>query len=226
MVLSVAARNAAINAVTTLVESGAAAPTLELATSDNFSSVGLILTLDSADAFLATAGGVSDINLGAAVSGTATLTDTLTHKRLKDGDGNVITGISEACNAITGLMGGGTLQYCNSDASVIYASYSLGATAFGPAVNGVATANNLPFTTTATAGTATHYRFVDSGGVEVDLQPLPGALIIPGGTLAVNSVTYTVGAFDPVLSPALSVTNGSTYELLSGQTNQLNIGST
>ena len=83
------------------------------------------------------------------------------------------------------------------------AELAFGATAFAPAVNGVATANAITQDAAIDAsGTATFFRVFQSGGTVVvfqgtvaltgaDLNITPSVSLIQNGTLSISSLTYT-----------------------------------
>jgi hypothetical protein len=107
-----------------------------------------------------------------------------------------------ACDAIAALHNGGTLEFQTSaDAEV--ATVTFGATAFGAATGGTATANAIGSDTSATGGTTTKFVTKTSGAAII----LTGSVgtsgtdiiidntVVPAGvTVALTSFTITVPA--------------------------------
>ncbi|MGL4272496.1 MAG: hypothetical protein ACRCTO_09410 [Pseudomonas paracarnis] len=132
------------------------------------------------------------------------------------------TGINAARNAaldaITPSLNGGSLRIysgtapANADAAlgaaVLLAQATLGATAFGAAVNGVATANAITADSSADAtGTPTFFRLLAANGTtvvyqgtagasgqELNLSNLSGGQIVAGGSVSIASLTITQAA--------------------------------
>jgi hypothetical protein len=120
-----------------------------------------------------------------------------------------------ALNAVTATVNNGTLRIysgtapANADASLsgntLLAQLTLGATAFGAAASGVATANAISADTSADAtGTPTFFRLLASNGTtvvyqgtagasgqELNLSNLSGGQIVAGGSVSVTSLTVT-----------------------------------
>jgi hypothetical protein len=118
---------------------------------------------------------------------------------------------SLAANAVTARLNNGFLRLysgvapANANAALsgntLLAQKTFGATAFGAAVNGVATANAIGQDASNDAsGTATFFRAFESDGVTVVFQGtvavegaelnLPSTNIVAGGITAVSSFTY------------------------------------
>jgi hypothetical protein len=120
-----------------------------------------------------------------------------------------------ALNAITATVNNGSLRIysgtapANADGSLsgntLLAQLTLGATAFGSAASGVATANAISADTSADAtGTPTFFRLLASNGTtvvyqgtagasgqELNLSNLSGGQIVAGGSVSVTSLTVT-----------------------------------
>jgi hypothetical protein len=120
-----------------------------------------------------------------------------------------------ALNAVTATVNNGTLRIysgtapANADAALsgntLLAQLTLGATAFGAAASGVATANAISADTSADAtGTPTFFRLLASNGTtvvyqgtagasgqELNLSNLSGGQIVAGGSVSVTSLTVT-----------------------------------
>jgi hypothetical protein len=114
-------------------------------------------------------------------------------------------GASLAADALLAqLNGGGKLriydgaQPATADTAVtaqtLLAELSFSATAFGPAVNGVATANAITGTTALATGIATWFRTVTAGGAAVFDGKAARALDDPAADLVLNSVAIGIGA--------------------------------
>jgi hypothetical protein len=115
---------------------------------------------------------------------------------------------SFAANAVTVRCNSGTLRIysgtppANANASLsgntLLANLSFGATAFAPAVNGVATANAITQDSSADAtGTATFFRALESDGTTVVFQ---GSVGTSGAELNLSSVSIVAGGQVPVTS--------------------------
>ena len=119
---------------------------------------------------------------------------------------------SRAADAVTARCNSGSLRIysgtapANADAALsgntLLASLPFGATAFGAAVNGVATANAITADSSADAtGTATFFRALESDGTTVVWQGTVGTSgaelnlstlsVLAGGNVSVSSLTYT-----------------------------------
>lgn len=120
---------------------------------------------------------------------------------------------SRAADAVTARCNNGVLRLysgavpANADAALsgntMLAEVTFGATAFAPAVNGVATANAISQDSAIDAsGTATFFRAFESGGTVAvfqgtvavsgaDLNVTPSVSLIQNGTLSISSLTYT-----------------------------------
>lgn len=120
-----------------------------------------------------------------------------------------------ALNAITATVNNGTLRIysgtapANADGALsgntLLAQLTLGATAFGAAASGIATANAISADTSADAtGTPTFFRLLASNGTtvvyqgtagasgqELNLSNLSGGQIVAGGSVSVTSLTVT-----------------------------------
>ena len=114
-------------------------------------------------------------------------------------------GANSAADAVCALANSGLLriydgvQAATADtalgAQVLLAELTLNATAFGAAVNGVATANAITADSSANAtGTATWFRVLDSGGVDVTDNLWDGSVGTSGADLNLNSVAISAGA--------------------------------
>lgn len=128
-------------------------------------------------------------------------------------------GASASADAVTALLANGYLRIysgtkpATADTAIsgntLLAELRFGATAFASAVNGVATANAITDDASANnTGTATWFRCLDSGGVDVtdnvfdgdvsatggggDLQ-LATTSLVAGGQVGVTALTYTQG---------------------------------
>src|SRR3990167_9887169 len=120
-------------------------------------------------------------------------------------------GANSAADAVCALANSGLLriydgtQAATSDtavgAQVMLAELTLNATAFGAAVNGVATANAITADSSANAtGTATWFRVLDSGGLDVVDNLWDGEVGTAGADLNLNSVAISAGASVSVAS--------------------------
>ena len=120
-----------------------------------------------------------------------------------------------ALNAITATVNNGSLRIysgtapANADGALsgntLLAQLTLGATAFGAAASGVATANAISADTSADAtGTPTFFRLLASNGTtvvyqgtagasgqELNLSGLTGGQIVAGNPVSVSSLTMT-----------------------------------
>jgi hypothetical protein len=118
-----------------------------------------------------------------------------------------------AANAIAALCNSGTIQIrtgappanvADADAGTLLGTLTFGATAFGNAASGTATANAISSDTTADAsGDAGHFRAKD-GSANTIFQGTAGNAadspdmtfdnksIVAGGTIAISSLTLTV----------------------------------
>jgi hypothetical protein len=120
-----------------------------------------------------------------------------------------------ALNAVTATVNNGSLRIysgtapANADGALsgntLLAQLTLGATAFGAAASGVATANAISADTSADAtGTPTFFRLLASNGTtvvyqgtagasgqELNLSNLSGGQIVAGGSVSVTSLTVT-----------------------------------
>jgi hypothetical protein len=120
-----------------------------------------------------------------------------------------------ALNAVTATVNNGSLRIysgtapANADGALsgntLLAQLTLGATAFGSASSGVATANAISSDTSADAtGTPTFFRLLASNGTtvvyqgtagasgqELNLSNLSGGQIVAGGSVSVTSLTVT-----------------------------------
>jgi hypothetical protein len=123
-----------------------------------------------------------------------------------------------AINAVAATANNGSVRIysgtapADADAALggatLLAQLTLGATAFGAAVNGVATANAIAADTSADAtGTPTFFRLFQSNGTTVVFQGTAGATgqelnlsglsagqIVAGGSVSVSSLTITQAA--------------------------------
>jgi hypothetical protein len=121
-----------------------------------------------------------------------------------------------ALNATTATLNGGTLRIYSGTAptdadtalagNTLLAELTLGATAFGAAASGVASANPITADTSADAtGTPTFFRLFTSGGAlvfqgtagasgqELNLSGLSSGQILADGNVSVASLTITQG---------------------------------
>lgn len=105
-----------------------------------------------------------------------------------------------ACNAIAGLLNGGTLEF-QTGASAEVATIGFSATAFGAAVAGVATANALTSDTSATGGTTTKFVCKASGGAAV----LGGSVGTSGTDIIIDNTTVASGVTVDLTSFTITV---------------------
>lgn len=119
---------------------------------------------------------------------------------------------NRAADAVTARANNGSLRiYAGTppadanaalSGNTLLANLGMGATAFGAAVNGVATANAITADSSADAtGTATFFRVLESDGTTVVFQGTVGTSgtelvlnntsIVAGGNVSVTSLTYT-----------------------------------
>jgi len=110
-----------------------------------------------------------------------------------------------ACNAIVDLVdagaGAGTLVFYAADTTTEVATLTFSDPAFGNASTGVATASAITSDTSATGGTTTVAKLLDSGATEVlrcsvgtsgaDIN-LSNNVIVAGETVAITALTVTV----------------------------------
>lgn len=117
-------------------------------------------------------------------------------------------GRNAAANGIVDLLDSGTIVGQTSGGVEVF-TCTFGATAFGDASTGVATANAITSDTSATGGTVAKAKYMTSGGAEVaeitvsilggagemQLDTPDNTLNIPvGSTIAVSSCTVTMPA--------------------------------
>jgi len=114
-----------------------------------------------------------------------------------------------ACDAIVDLIdvgGAGTLEFKSADSSVAganeVATVTFGATAFGAASTGVATANSTTDDTSAAGGTVTHFTIFNGSAAPV----FRGTVTATGGGGDIEMSTTTVGATDTVSITSLTAT--------------------
>jgi hypothetical protein len=115
-----------------------------------------------------------------------------------------------ACNAIVDLIdagsGAGTLVFYAADTTTEVATLTFSDSAFGNAATGVATASEITPDTSATGGTTTVAKFLDSDATEVlrctvstiatgtgDIQPTNN-VIAASETVEITALTVTVPA--------------------------------
>ena len=112
-----------------------------------------------------------------------------------------------ACNAIVDLVdagaGAGTLVFYAADTTTEVATLTFSDPAFGNAATGVATASAITSDTSATGGTTTVAKFLDSDATEVlrctvgtsgaDIN-LSNNVIAANETVAITALTVTVPA--------------------------------
>ena len=112
-----------------------------------------------------------------------------------------------ACNAIVDLVdagaGAGTLVFYAADTTTEVATLTFSDPAFGNAATGVATASAITSDTSATGGTTTVAKFLDSDATEVlrctvgtsgaDIN-LSNNVIAASETVAITALTVTVPA--------------------------------
>lgn len=125
---------------------------------------------------------------------------------------------NRAADAVTARCNSGVLRIYSGTApatadtalsgNTLLAELTFGATAFGAAVNGVATANAITQDSSNDAtGTPTFFRAFETGGSvlvfqgtagasgqELNISGLVGGQIIAGGTTSISSLTYTQAA--------------------------------
>ena len=99
-----------------------------------------------------------------------------------------------ACNAMTALMDGGSVQFQESDDSVV-ATCALETKAFGAASDGVATANTITADSTAVGGTVDHAHIMSSDGTT---SLLTATCTVTGGGGDFEWSSLNVGAGDTV----------------------------
>lgn len=113
--------------------------------------------------------------------------------------------LSAATDAVTALIGAsGRLKFRGagtvSAPGTAYANLALSATAFGAAVNGLATANAITSDTNVSAGTVSTATLETSGGTVVihcavaasasDINMTNGLTLASGDTVSCSSLTY------------------------------------
>lgn len=114
-------------------------------------------------------------------------------------------GANAAADAVCALANSGLLrgysgtQPATADTAIsgntLLFELTLNATAFGAAVNGVATANAITADASANAtGTCTWFRVLDSGGVDVTDNLWDGEVGVSGANLNLNTVSIVAGA--------------------------------
>lgn len=114
------------------------------------------------------------------------------------------TARNAACDALAALFNSGTIEFQTSGHNEV-ATCTFGATAFGAAVTGVATANAIASDTSATGGTIAHGHMKSSGGtalIDVTVTAVGGGgdititnlVIGAGDTVSISSLTMTVPA--------------------------------
>jgi hypothetical protein len=118
-------------------------------------------------------------------------------------------GANAACNAVTALCNSGfidimsgTQPAANGAATTVLATVTFGATAFGSASGGVATANAIGSGTAGATGTATWFRayksdhttpvFDGSVGTATSNLNLNSTAISSGATVSVTSLSFTI----------------------------------
>lgn len=120
-------------------------------------------------------------------------------------------GASASADAVCVLANSGKLRIYDGSqpatadtalgAQVLLAELTLNATAFGAAVNGVATANAITADASANAtGTAAWFRVLDSGGVDVTDNLWDGSVGTSGADLNLNTVSIVAAATVSVTS--------------------------
>ncbi len=205
------ARNVAVAAITGLADAGAGAATIDVATSNAFTTLLATFTL-SDPAFVAGAAGTQDLDITPAVSTTALASGTATHWRLRSstptlvmtgqvsntgaGDEDIILDVAAqnaALNAINALINTGaspaTLTLFTSDGGTQLVQFSLPNPAFAAASAG-AMSMNLPSPANATAaGTCTHFRIVNRSGALV----LRGDVGTTSQSVVMNNNIFGIG---------------------------------
>lgn len=88
--------------------------------------------------------------------------------------------------------------------NTLLAELTFNATAFGASSNGVATANSITPVTAAATGTATWFRALDSGGVDVTDNVYDGTVGTATSDLIINSTAIQSGAQVSVTSLTLT----------------------
>lgn len=111
------------------------------------------------------------------------------------------TARNAAADAVVDLLDSGDIRFENSSNNEV-ATCNFGATAFGAASGGTATANTITDDSSATGGTIDHASIRNSGGTEViaatcsatggggDIE-LTSLIIGAGDTVAITSFSYT-----------------------------------
>lgn len=111
------------------------------------------------------------------------------------------TGRNAACDAIVDLLDSGTIVF-ETSANNEVATCTFGATAFGAASTGVATANAITSDTSATGGTIDHAVLKTSGAAAI----LTLTCTVTGGGGDLTGTSLSIGAGDTVSISALTVT--------------------
>lgn len=118
---------------------------------------------------------------------------------------------SAAANAVVDLLDSGVIRIFSGtrpatantaiSGNTLLAELTFGATAFGAASNGVATANAITQDSSANAtGTATWFRALDSGGTDVTDNVFDGNVGTSGEDLNLNTVSIQSGAVVSITS--------------------------
>ncbi len=204
-------RTSVAAAICGLADAGAGAATIQVATSNAFSTILATFTL-SDPAYTAGAAGVQNLDVTPALSVTASNSGTASHWRLRDSAGNVVlSGLvaatadgsdltladiarNAALDAVDALIGAtGDLQITTSG-DTSFASplitLALGNPAFGTASSGSMTLTGTPSGNATAAGTAALFRIRDSSDVEV----LRGTVGTSGADINFTNNVFGVGS--------------------------------
>ena len=120
------------------------------------------------------------------------------------------TGANAACNAVTALCNNGFIDLmsgaqpaANGAATTVLASLTLGATAFGAATGGTASANTIGSAAATATGDATWFRVYQSDHIT---PVFDGSVATSLANLVLNSVSIQVGATVAVASLFFTIT--------------------
>lgn len=210
-------------AICGLADAGAGAATIQIATSNAFSTI--LATFTCSDpAFTAGAAGVQDLDVTPALSVAASASGTATDWRLRDSNGILVfsgtvastangaditlttNAVNAAMNAVTAAIGAsGNIQLAtDSTFSSILATINLNSTPFGAASSGTITMNGLPLTGSATAaGTCTAFR-IRANTTEI----VRGVVGTSGSDINFDNNVFGIGS--TINIPTWSISMGTT----------------